>query len=77
MHDRIREWYDAFAASLATHDSNSAARQHGRNSAAAFREAAAPLRLAQMQLVGPAIKPNYWLPLFRLKEQVKIMAVIS
>lgn len=43
MHDRIREWYDAFAASLATHDSNSAARQHGRNSAAAFREAVAPV----------------------------------
>ena len=43
MHDRIREWYDAFAASLATHDSRSAARQHGRNSAAAFREAVAPV----------------------------------
>jgi cytochrome P450 len=43
MHDRIRKWYDAFAASLATHDSNSAARQHGRNSAAAFREAVAPM----------------------------------
>ena len=43
MRGRIREWYDAFAASLATHDSNSAARQHGRNSAAAFREAVAPV----------------------------------
>jgi cytochrome P450 len=43
MHSQIRAWYDAFAASLATHDSRSAARQHGRNSAAAFRGAVAPL----------------------------------
>jgi cytochrome P450 len=43
MHDRIRRWYDAFAASLATHDPRSAARKEGRNSAAAFRAAVAPL----------------------------------
>ncbi|HEY7566243.1 MAG TPA: cytochrome P450 [Gemmatimonadaceae bacterium] len=43
MHDRIRQWYDAFAASLATHDPRSAARKEGRNSAAAFRAAVAPL----------------------------------
>ena len=43
MHDRIRQWYDAFAASLATHDPHSPARKDGRNSAAAFRAAVAPL----------------------------------
>jgi len=43
MHGRIREWYDAFAASLATHDHSSIARTHGRNSAAAFRSAVSEL----------------------------------
>ncbi|MGQ0539423.1 MAG: cytochrome P450 [Gemmatimonadaceae bacterium] len=43
MHGRIRAWYDAFAAALATHDPNSPARREGRNSAAAFRAAVAPL----------------------------------
>lgn len=43
MHDLVREWYDAFAAALATHDPSSAARRQGRNSAAAFRAAVAPL----------------------------------
>ena len=43
MHDRIRGWYDAFAAALATHDPHSTARKEGRNSAAAFRGAVAPL----------------------------------
>lgn len=43
MHDRIREWYDAFAAALATHDPHSVARKEGRNSAAAFRSAVAEL----------------------------------
>jgi cytochrome P450 len=43
MHGRVREWYDAFAASLATHDPNSASRAEGRNSAAAFRAAVTPL----------------------------------
>ena len=43
MHDLVRAWYDAFAAALATHDPSSAARQQGRNSAAAFRAAVAPL----------------------------------
>jgi cytochrome P450 len=43
MHGKIREWYDAFAASLATHDHRSTARAHGRNSAAAYRSAVAPL----------------------------------
>ncbi|MGQ0642541.1 MAG: cytochrome P450 [Gemmatimonadaceae bacterium] len=39
MHGKIREWYDTFAASLATHDHASIARREGRNSAAAFRSA--------------------------------------
>jgi cytochrome P450 len=43
MHGKIREWYDAFAASLATHDHSSIARTHGRNSAAAFRRAVSEL----------------------------------
>lgn len=43
LHGRVRVWYDAFAASLATHDPNSAARRAGRNSAAALRDALAPL----------------------------------
>lgn len=43
MHGTIREWYDAFAAALSTHDHNSTARKAGRNSAAAFRAAIAPL----------------------------------
>ncbi len=43
MHGKIREWYDAFAASLATHDHSSVARAQGRNSAAAFRAAMAEL----------------------------------
>jgi len=43
MHPRIREWYDNFAAALATHDPHSTARKAGRNSAAAFRAAVAPL----------------------------------
>lgn len=42
-HGRVRQWYDAFAASLATHDPHSTARKEGRNSAAAFRAAVAPL----------------------------------
>lgn len=47
MHDLVRVWYDAFAAALATHDPDSAARRQGRNSAAAFRSAVGPL-IAQM-----------------------------
>ena len=47
MHGLVRGWYDAFAAALATHDPDSAARRHGRNSAAAFRAAVGPL-LAQL-----------------------------
>ncbi len=43
MHGRVREWYDAFAASLATHDHSSIARTEGRNSSAAFRAAVAEL----------------------------------
>lgn len=43
MHGKIREWYDAFAASLATHDHSSITRTQGRNSAAAFRSAVAEL----------------------------------
>ncbi len=43
MHGKIREWYDAFAASLATHDHSSIARTQGRNSAAAFRSAVSEL----------------------------------
>ncbi len=43
LHGKIRAWYDDFAAALATHDPHSVARQQGRNSAAAFREAVAPL----------------------------------
>jgi len=43
MHGKIREWYDTFAASLATHDHYSIARKRGRNSAAAFRHAIAQL----------------------------------
>jgi cytochrome P450 len=43
MHGKIREWYDTFAASLATHDHYSIARKHGRNSAAAFRHAISQL----------------------------------
>ena len=43
LHAKVREWYDAFAASLATHDHDSIARIEGRNSAAALRGAVAPL----------------------------------
>jgi cytochrome P450 len=43
MHGKIREWYDTFAASLATHDHYSIARKRGRNSAAAYRAAVTEL----------------------------------
>jgi cytochrome P450 len=43
MHDVVRAWYDDFASALATHDADSVARREGRNSAAAFRSAVAPL----------------------------------
>lgn len=43
MHGRVREWYETFAAALATHDPHSPARREGRNSATAFRAAVAPL----------------------------------
>ncbi|MGH7696563.1 MAG: cytochrome P450 [Gemmatimonadaceae bacterium] len=43
MHSKIREWYDAFAESLATLDHSSIARTQGRNSAAAFRGAISEL----------------------------------
>lgn len=43
MHGTIREWYNAFAAALATHDAASPARRAGRNSAEAFRAAVQPL----------------------------------
>jgi cytochrome P450 len=43
MHEHVRVWYDAFAASLATHDAASPARRAGRNSAEAFRAAVRPL----------------------------------